>query len=1049
MKTRLFLFFWIVVTASLESSTDTKHLQPDLPYSTDNSVSTALPNNTENFSRTLGPLTYYSPTFRGQTVDLVAEAGTGTALVSNFASSPQAGSLPVVPGEGPGGPVLILVDSWNPFSRYYAEILRAEGLNYFTVMDISLVTPTTLKTYDLVILGQMLLTDSQATVLTEWVSAGGNLIAMRPDRKLGKLLGLSDAKATLSDAYLLVNTSSGPGVGIVNQTIQFHGSADCYTLNGAMAIATLYSRAADATSFPAVTQLNIGQNGGQAAAFTYDLARSIVYTRQGNPQWSGQDRDGAPPIRSDDLFFGDAGFDAHADWIDLKKVHIPGADEQQRLLANMIIKMNLARKPLPRFWYFPKGKKAIVIMTGDDHAGGGTSGRFDVYKANSPVGCSVPDWECIRSTSYIYPGSPLTNSQATAYTADGFEVALHVNTDCHDWTPDSLESSYSSQLASWKSLYPGLPSPTTNRTHCVVWSDYVTQAQVELKHGIRLDTNYYYYPPKWMSNRPGFFTGSGMPMRFANSNGRIIDVYQAATQMTDESGQVYPETVDTLLDRAIGPEGYYGAFTANIHTDNPTSDESDAIVSSTKARGVPVVSARQMLEWLNRRNSSSFRALSMSGNTLSFSISSPLQSMAFGLQGMLPTDAPAGTLVRITFAGKTIPYTTQSIKGIRYALFVANPGNYVATYAVGANPLPETTGITPGSVSPGGEGLKLQVNGGGFLSSSVVRWNGTALMTTLVSPTRLEAAVPAADVAREIPVSVTVFNPPPGGGVSNPQKFSIGNPTPMISSIDPVSTDVGVADFTLTVLGRDFVASSIVRWNGIDHPTQFVSSQRLTAKITSLDISAVGSIPVSVFNPAPGGGQASLVEFMVTSSKTLLLDNFSDGVADGWAVSPFSPLGNAEGWKVVKQVYRYDGSGHTQSCRGDVSWTDYKLEVNVRLTVHNDYPGGIRGRLNPLTGTGYAVWQYPGSRRIVLYRVTGWDIDSPGLTQLGVYNGIFFDKHFHKLEISFLGSSISVYRDGELIISATDATYSHGLIALDVANQIVEFDNVMVTNLLP
>ena len=31
------------------------------------------------------------------------------------------------------------------------------------------------------------------------------------------------------------------------------------------------------------------------------------------------------------------------------------------------------------------------------------------------------------------------------------------------------------------------------------------------------------------------FTGSGMPMRFAKTDGTLIDAYQAATQMTDES----------------------------------------------------------------------------------------------------------------------------------------------------------------------------------------------------------------------------------------------------------------------------------------------------------------------------------------------------------------------------------------------------------------------------------------------------------------------------------------------------------------------------------
>lgn len=45
-----------------------------------------------------------------------------------------------------------------------------------------------------------------------------------------------------------------------------------------------------------------GSLGGQAATFTYDLARSVVYTRQANPAWAGQERDGIAPKRSDDLF---------------------------------------------------------------------------------------------------------------------------------------------------------------------------------------------------------------------------------------------------------------------------------------------------------------------------------------------------------------------------------------------------------------------------------------------------------------------------------------------------------------------------------------------------------------------------------------------------------------------------------------------------------------------------------------------------------------------------------------------------------------------------
>ena len=59
--------------------------------------------------------------------------------------------------------------------------------------------------------------------------------------------------------------------------------------------------------------------------------------------------------------------------------------------------------------------------------------------ADSPSGCSVADWKCVRATAYIYPSTPITPTQAASYVARGFEVALHVTTDCSDWTPGSLE----------------------------------------------------------------------------------------------------------------------------------------------------------------------------------------------------------------------------------------------------------------------------------------------------------------------------------------------------------------------------------------------------------------------------------------------------------------------------------------------------------------------------------------------------------------------------------------------------------------------------------
>ncbi|MEO8727515.1 MAG: hypothetical protein ABI383_15495, partial [Acidobacteriaceae bacterium] len=497
------------------------------------------------------------------------------------------------------------------------------------------------------------------------------------------LLGLSSTGSTLSNEYLLVNTSSSPGAGIVNQTMQFHGTADLYNANGATTVATLYSGASTPTSSPAVTLNSVG--AGQASAFTYDLARSVIYTRQGNPAWSGQQRNpyidpaiGRSQIRSDDLFFGNAGFDPEPDWVNLNKVMLPQADEQQRLLVNLIEKMNANKKPLPRFWYFPSNFKAVVIMTGDDHNVGGTSGRFNQYLSASPSGCSVADWTCIRSTSYVFTYTPIQNYKN--YVAQGFEIANHGDSSptCTNYTPASLQSALTSELAVLEQNLPGLPAPKTNRTHCVLWSDYDSQPQIELQLGIRLDTTYYYWPSVWILDRPGLFTGSGIPMRFADRNGNTIDVYQAPSQMTDESGQTYPITIDTLLDNALGPQGFYGAFTANMHTDLANSPGSDAIIASAKARGVPVVSSLQMLTWLDGRNGSFFGAMSWNNPALSFTITAA--SGARNLQVLLPVNSAAGNLISLKFNGSAVSYTVQTIKGLQYAVFAANSGAYLATY---------------------------------------------------------------------------------------------------------------------------------------------------------------------------------------------------------------------------------------------------------------------------------------------------------------------------------------------------------------------------------
>ena len=349
-------------------------------------------------------------------------------------------------------------------------------------------------------------------------------------------------------------------------------------------------------------------------------------------------------------------------------------------------------------------------MTGDDHANNGTAGRFDIYNSNSAPGCSVADWECVRGTSYIFPTTPISAAQVASFTAQGFEIGVHMwmsgldagstspSMTCNDYTATSIAADYSQQLSLFGSLFPAASPVRTNRTHCIVWSDYATQPQVALANGIRLDTNYYYWPGPWVNDVPGVFTGSGMPMRFAKADGTMIDVYQATTQMTDESDQTYPDTVNALLDRALGSEGYYGAFTANMHTDLADIPQSEAVVASALERSVPVISAQQLLTWVDGRNASAFSSVSFGGNTLSFGISVGVG--ANGLEAMIPSVRGTSSLVGLTRDGASIGYRVETIKGVSYAIFAAAAGAHQATYGTDATaPVITSLAATPGTSS--------------------------------------------------------------------------------------------------------------------------------------------------------------------------------------------------------------------------------------------------------------------------------------------------------------------------------------------------------------
>ncbi|MBI3106688.1 MAG: hypothetical protein HYY95_14160, partial [Candidatus Rokubacteria bacterium] len=162
------------------------------------------------------------------------------------------------------------------------------------------------------------------------------------------------------------------------------------------------------------------------------------------------------------------------------------------------------------------------------------------------------------------------------------------------------------------------------------------------------------------------------------------------------------------------------------------------------------------------------------------------------------------------------------------------------------------------------------------------------------------------------------------------------NPVPAVSSLDPSSAPAGSSGFTLTVNGSDFVSTSIVRWNGSDRSTTFVSSGQLQAAIPAGDIASEGTAAVSVFTPPPGGGVSNALTFTITAATAaeIILDNASVGVQDGqrtftgtWCVS------GATGFFGTDSLYSCGGGADTYRWRPTIPAAG-SYDVYVWWTVH-------------------------------------------------------------------------------------------------------------------
>ena len=256
------------------------------------------------------------------------------------------------------------------------------------------------------------------------------------------------------------------------------------------------------------------------------------------------------------------------------------------------------------------------------------------------------------------------------------------------------------------------------------------------------------------------------------------------------------------------------------------------------------------------------------------------------------------------------------------------PRNVTATSVAGAR-IANLTPVTPAFRTPPAGGvlqvaalataLETAVGLTRFSPKSVVNWNGTALQTSFVSASRLDATVPASLIASAGTAEVTVAD---GGATSQAARFTIDPPL-AIDGLAPSAVAAGGPAFTLAVDGVGFGPDSEVRWGGTALKTKVVSSVEVAAAVPADLIASAGSAAIEV---ATGGKATPPAQLAI--------------VADGPAISELEPsiaTAGSGGFTLTVAGSGFQAAGTTVQWNGAPLTTRFLGPAEVAATV----PGNL------------------------------------------------------------------------------------------------------------
>lgn len=172
-----------------------------------------------------------------------------------------------------------------------------------------------------------------------------------------------------------------------------------------------------------------------------------------------------------------------------------------------------------------------------------------------------------------------------------------------------------------------------------------------------------------------------------------------------------------------------------------------------------------------------------------------------------------------------------------------------------SQPAPTASAIAPASVLVASAPGTVIITGTNFDPKATVTFAGApASSVSVVSATQITFATTATELTKAAVDAVVITNP---DGQTTSINFTVDNPTPTVTAVQPQPVFPCDAPATLTVTGTNFLTGTTVNYNGESKTPTLTSATQLTIPLTLADVAKPGSYPVAVTLAGPGGGTAT------------------------------------------------------------------------------------------------------------------------------------------------------------------------------------------------